>query len=133
MTLFPNIALTVKRYQLAVDASTVGGHYERGKWNQGDASVPSITIMASVQPSSGDVMKTFAEGRRVAAMYTCYTDTPVYTTDPVKGSIRDEIIWQGQTYEVVHVAPWLNGIISHYMFVMLRENEIPAPQPPYVG
>lgn len=129
MTLFPNIPVIIKRY--ALSTSTVpAGHYQRGKWVEGAQSGSDITILASVQPASGNDMRTFAEGRRVSAMYKCFTDTEVFTSDPVKGKNRDTATWNGQVFEIVHVEPWTNGIISHFMFLMMRENEIPNPQPP---
>ena len=129
MTFFPNQTLSVKRYSIASASNPTGGRWERGKWIPGkQQSGGNITIKASVQPANGEEMQSYAYGRRLKSMYKCFTSSQVLTSDPVAKTQRDEIVWNGETFEVVHIERWTNGVIPHYMFMMMREKEAEEPE-----
>ena len=132
-TLFPRQTVLVRRYGIAtVNTPTLGGRYELGKWIEDNPAQPDFPIQISIQAPSGEEMNTFGEGRRVKSMYKCFSSVEVFTTDPLyeqnpdKTNQRDKILWNNQYFEVVHVDRWLNGILPHFEFVMLREKEIGA-------
>jgi len=124
MSLFPTTTITIQRYSpdLAIDAIT-GGQYLRGKWVPRTEPLNEFDIQVSRQPLNGEEMATFAEGQRVKVAYKYYSDVEIYTTDPVKGRYRDVIIDHNEVMEVVHVEPWQNGIISHFMVIAIRKKE----------
>jgi hypothetical protein len=121
------MVLTVNRY--------AGGYYELGKWIQGAAQTP-FTIVVSTQPASGNDMQTYAEGRRVKSMYRVFGSVELFTSDPEYDmnpditTNRDEVVFNNEVFEVIHVEKWLNNIIPHYEYIIMRELEGEVPNTP---
>lgn len=97
------------------------GSYIKGRWTEtiGD----TVTIKASFQPTNGEDLQALPEGFRSEDTFKIYTKTPItgvrQGTD-VKGDI---IIKDSVTYEVIQVIPWVNGIVTHYKAIIMREKE----------
>jgi len=93
------------------------GQYVDGRWTEG-APVES-SILASVQPASGQDMESLPEARRTMATYRLYTDTQLYEAlENVRNP--DIVVLFGEEYEVVKVFPWRNGVLEHWKVLASR-------------
>lgn len=95
-----------------------GGGYVDGIWQPGDET--TITVKASVQPTSPDDMELLPEGRRDRQAFTLYCDTPLRVSGDVEGANADLVDIEGVSYEVSARRPWQNNIISHHVAVVTR-------------
>lgn len=78
-------------------------------------AITNMTIMATVQPLSGDEILLMPEGERKSQYVTIFTDTLLNapSTSPV-GFYADTILAFGQKYKVLVVEPWQSDVINHY-------------------
>lgn len=91
-----------------------------GHWVEG-AGV-AATFYASKQPASGEDLQALPEGRRAGSVYALFTDTALRTADPENQVNADRVPIDGRDYEVLHVEPWQNGVLSHYKILVGRVN-----------
>lgn len=91
------------------------GKYCNGRWQEGE--VTEFTIMASVQPLSGEEMQMLPEGRKDTQAVRIYTDTPLKT---VSEDNPDILLYAGNSYEVTTVEPWQSNVISHYKCLAVK-------------
>lgn len=92
------------------------GAYVDGVWTPGGDA--TLTIQASVQPSSDQDMQRLPEGRRITGAVT------LYTNDTLKLALGDQqadrIALASGTYEVEVSENWGNGLIPHNKYVCAR-------------
>ncbi len=93
------------------------GSYTSGVWVAGAES--EMVILASVQPMRPDEMESLPEGRRDKQAVKIYTSTELFT---VRGdnTSPDQMAYRGDTFEVVSVAPYQSGVISHFKAVAVK-------------
>ncbi len=87
------------------------GTYTAGRWVPG-ASTDS-TIVASVQPAKPAELQHLPEGDRTRGAVKFYTESTLQAGDESQGLQPDEITWDGEQWEVLHVWPWVPGITHH--------------------
>ncbi|CAP41317.1 hypothetical protein [Bordetella petrii] len=104
------------------------GGYVKGRWVEGADAAP-YTIQASVQParlSDHDVLQPNPEGRRITAAVRIYT-TAVLNVAGQDDQNGDRLVWDRAPhpgeYLVVAVSPWQSGVISHYRYLAVLQND----------
>lgn len=102
--------LTVTRYP--------AGSFIQGVWAQGTPS--SVSIQASVQPTSPHDLQRLPEGRRESVSYTLFSDEQLFTAQQGEGQNSDQVTLDGDLFEVVSCEKWQNGIVSHYKSIVQR-------------
>jgi hypothetical protein len=88
---------------------------DKGKVVPGTSS--QISFRASVQPIPADEMKTLPEGLREKEAYRLYTETELFTVREAGKKNADRVSLFGKTFQIISVANWRNGVISHYKAV----------------
>lgn len=66
----------------------------------------TFSIVASVQPISGEELKRLPEGERSEDLRELYTTAELHTANPAAGTRADEVIIEGEAFEVERVHPW---------------------------
>lgn len=113
--------ITRRRYSAGSRAST-------GYWVEGSSTDSSI--VASVQPASGEELQVLPEGERTKRAIRVYTATELRTTDPQAGTSSDELVISGLvgiddgTYQVQHVEPYY-ALLAHHKAIAVRRQEAP--------
>ena len=95
------------------------GSYVSGRWVEGATSVLSIT--ASVQPDRArpDELLHLPEADRAREAIRLYTTATLRTSDESAGIQADEVVWEGEQWEVHKVESWpLN--MTHQKVLALR-------------
>ena len=105
---FRNYSLTVKR--------KASGSFVNGRWT-GEAE-SDVAIKASVQPLSERELLTLPEGRRNSETYRIFCDTELYT---VESQNPDEVVFNGERFEVFTVGRWQNQIINHWTYIIIKK------------
>ena len=99
---------------------TVPGSYVNGVFVEGTES--TISIMASVQPMSGEDIVAVPEGRRASDMVKLYTDANLNSQgDAGSGQSPDRLVWLGKDYEIHSKDVRQMGVISHYKYFAIKE------------
>lgn len=94
------------------------GAYVDGRWVAGDAT--PFAIQASVQPATGNDLKSLSENRRSGSIYALYTDSAMQTLDEDLKLQPDVVTLHDGDYEVVHAERWQNNIINHWKVLVRR-------------
>lgn len=81
---------------------TVAGTYSNGVYTDGSQS--TVNIVASIQPMSGDDLKSLAEGQHTEDTRVCFTETELKTR--AAGFEPDRVPVDGKTFEVIRVEKW---------------------------
>lgn len=102
--------LTVTRY--------ANGQWVDGIWQEGVAE--TLTMHASVQPTSPDDMVALPEGRRDRQAFTLYSNEALRVADDDGGTNADKVEISGATYEVSARQPWQNGIVPHHRSIVTK-------------
>lgn len=89
------------------------GEYVDGVWV--DYPPIQLTVKSSVQPVTPSKLQLLPEGRRLDARFT------MYSKDELRE--QDEVFLRGAWYEILHVAPWQNGILPHYMAIAAKKQQ----------
>lgn len=89
------------------------GEYVGGVWT--DYPPIETSIQTSVQPVQPSKLQLLPEGRRLDARFTLYSKQEIKE--------QDEVLLRGTWYEVLHVAPWQNGILPHYMGIAVKKQQ----------
>lgn len=102
------------------------GAYVNGLWIEGTETL--IPITASVQPTTGEEMLSLPEGRRNRKTYSLFTSTDVEVIH--SGSNPDQILIDGERYEIIRVEVWQNNPsvfynVNHYKFYASALEAIP--------
>lgn len=95
-----------------------GGGFVKGVWVEG--SEASITILASIQPTSPTDMESLPEGRRNRKAFRLYTNVKLNdlsTENPDTAEI------DGKDYEITAEMQWQNEVINHYKYIVTKEIE----------
>jgi hypothetical protein len=100
-----NFTVTVTRYAPSTYDSTTG--------KMSDNESFTSDIKCSIQPINGEDMKANPSLRDAEKTYRVYTSFELLTAQEAKGQ-ADSMIVFGETFEVIKVEPWQNGIKSHY-------------------
>ena len=79
-----------------------------------------ISIEASVQPATGKDTLLLPENRREAEHYKIYTDSALFTAEKGSSQSPDRVVFEGSDYEVMKKAPWRNGIINHFKYIISK-------------
>ena len=93
--------------------------YVNGKAVPG--STATSTIVASIQPLSGQEMLLLPEARRTSQAVVIYTATPLRVANSVAGLDADIITYSGSDYEILSCEPWQSDVISHYKAVGVKK------------
>ena len=93
------------------------GAFSDGVWQEGTET--ELLILASVQPLRPDEMDSLPEGRRDRQAVKIYTSTELFTVRG-KDTSPDLVVWRGDTFEVISVAPHQSAVISHFKAVALK-------------
>ncbi len=80
------------------------GYFDRGGWTAG----PPVQIPARgvVTPASDRELDMVPEGDRIKGSMTFHTHEELHLTSVSEGSVSDKILWQGDYYRLVFIAPW---------------------------
>jgi len=93
------------------------GAYASGVWTVSSES--DFSILASVQPADAEELAALPEGRRKKGAYVLYSDSLLEGVEENENN-PDQVTLFGQQYEVLKVARWQNGIVSHYKYTVVR-------------
>lgn len=96
---------------------TQGGTYsvqrrQNTGFSRGIANAPTLstlTIRACVQPATGKDLLRLPEGRRSNETRALFTTTQLYTGDIASAFQADQVIIDGDPWEVQHVEDWNQG------------------------
>lgn len=113
MSLFNSVTLTVTR--------PAAGAWVKGKWVQTEGEPFPVT--GSLQPTTGDKIKTLIEGRRVTGVYKFITSTPLKAGSVDEETNSDIVTIDGEPWMVMSVGAYQNGILPHYECYLIREKE----------
>lgn len=84
------------------------GRYSRG-------AQANLSIDASIQPISGNMVNLLPEHRRNSESILIFTETRLYGSDEKESTGSDIIIYDGKRYEVFSVKKWAEVTdIEHY-------------------
>lgn len=97
---------------------TTAGAYVNGYFVDGVTS--SITIQASVQPMTGEDMKTLDAGKRLSDYVKVYTSSDLQVLGEASGLIADRLTWRGHTYECISADVRQMGIINHFKYTFSK-------------
>jgi hypothetical protein len=106
MGLFKTTAITV--------IPRASGAFTKGRWGESDGV--SYTIYESWQPASQTDIQMLPEGRRLGSHYKFYSS--VKLDSGLSGKNPDRVQVSGVTYEITAVAPYQNGLINHYKYIV---------------
>lgn len=81
-----------------------GGSYVNGIWTPGGSS--TFSIVASIQPTSGEDLVRLPEGVRTRELVTVFTPTELQVKNAPAGTEADRIAYKGASYEVQTVEKW---------------------------
>ncbi len=95
--------------------STTAGRYTAG-------ASSSVTIVGSVQPVTGRLLKVLAEGQRADEARVLYTTTQLFTRTPTNEP--DRVTIDSELWEVFRVDRWQHFGETHYI-VMLSRKVVP--------
>ena len=110
------------RQSYPVLTETPGG-YVNGLFTPGSRALS--TVLASIQPVTGEDMITAPEGRRIQDMVKIYTATPLTQSEEATGQQPDIVVWQGYGYEVTSIDVRQAGVIPHYKIIATRRMAVP--------
>jgi len=88
-----------------------------------DGATSTFDIQASIQPVSGEDMKTLPDGRNVNDMIKVYSDTNLQVSDEANRLEPDKLTWRGKVYECVSVDVRQMDVISHYKYYFSRVSQ----------
>jgi len=97
---------------------TSAGAYVNGLYVEGTQT--SVTVMASVQPTTGEDMITLPQGRRMSDYVKIYTGTNLQVLGEGVGLQPDVLTWRGHQYECISVDVRQMSIIPHYKYIFSR-------------
>jgi hypothetical protein len=93
------------------------------------SSIIDFTLKAcTIQPASGDELKTLDEGYRDAELFTIFTETIVRTALRGTSQKADEVFIStpytavAGWFTVLKSKPWQNRIVPHYQILVVRKN-----------
>ena len=114
------------RQALVVTRPPVGAYNAAtGEWEEGSPSTVNIT--GSVQPANDKQRKNVPEGYEVESAIAIATDTELLPakaeTTPGTARKSDTIALFGETYDIVAIERWQNGVISHYWATAARPSQ----------
>ncbi len=108
-----------------------GGSWERGgngwEW-VGETRTP-FTTSGSLQPMSARAMENLPEGRQNRQSFVYYSEDVLKTVaDPGDPSPQnaDILTVMGEAFEVLSVAPWVDDILSHNVYVLQKSHPVEA-------
>jgi hypothetical protein len=107
-------AQTIKR--------TAAGSYINGLFVNGGQT--TTTIQASVQPMTGEDMKTFPEGRRLSDYVVLFTADNLQVLGETAGLEPDRLLWRGHEYECISVEVRQMNVINHYKYTFSKLNQL---------
>ena len=94
-----------------------------------DNSLVSFDVEnCTIQPSSGDELKTLEEGFRDAEAFTIFTSSVLRTAQRGTSQKADEIYLDAPFtaiagwFTVVKSKPWANNVIAHFQVIAVRKN-----------
>jgi len=100
--------LTITRYP--------AGSYVNGVWTQGTPT--SVSIRASVQPTSPHDLQRLPEGRRTGRTYTLFSNEQLFPAQQGTATNSDQVTLYGLTFEVISCEQWQNDVIPHYKSIV---------------
>lgn len=96
----------------------VGGNLEVS-----DLGAP-FSVVASIQPVTGEVLEMLPENARVAARYAMWIegDSPVLGASVEAGRPGDRVFWRSRTWEVTVAMDWTIHArgIPHWAYILTR-------------
>jgi hypothetical protein len=78
----------------------------------------TVTIQASVQPTSEREVLALPEGRREKKSFTLYSDASLISLGQAQNP--DRVILFGEEYEVIKKEEWQNNVINHYKYIVVK-------------
>lgn len=103
---------TLTRYTKDV-GTVVDGHFVEGITTES-------TIQASLQALKPEDIQQLPEGRRNSKIFFLFTDTKL---NLVTSANPDLIVVNSENYEVDKEEAWQNGVINHYKYLIVKEND----------
>lgn len=98
------------------------GGYQQGEWVEGPPT--DTTIEMHVEPADGEDLERLPEGKRERAEYFGSTLDDVRTTEGDGGPPADEIVYDGEVYEVAELSdPPSGSPYEHTEVALLRRRE----------
>lgn len=94
------------------------GDYVNGVWVDGAES--TITIMASVQPMTGQDQLVIPAGKRLADYVKAYTSSDLQVLGEVEGLQPDRLVWRGKEYECISADVRQMDILPHYKYTFSK-------------
>ena len=113
MTIPFGVPVTRRRY--APGSAGADGRRTRG-------AAVDAAIVASMQPVKGEQLVRLSEGLRKRVTLVAYTEDDLRTADQAGKVFADEVIYQGATYVVDHVATWTE-LLPHVEAYLTRLGE----------
>jgi hypothetical protein len=99
------------------------GHYENGRWREGPST--ENTILADIQPITGEELKSLNVGRENVGKIKIYTNNKLnigqegtsISDNVVKWINGDKITWNNEIYELIAEEIRDNNILNHYKYI----------------
>lgn len=102
---------------LEVKRTATGAYDERGRWQEGEVTTP--TIQAVVQPTKPSDLESLPENRRSLKSISIWSEKPLQPLNKETGQQPDIVTYQGETFEVAHFIDWCE-IGGYYKAIALR-------------
>lgn len=90
------------------------GEYIKGRF-QGTREC-EISIMASVQPATGEELLNPPEGQRTREIVNVFTKKELFTAEKSQFKKPDLVVYNGRKFEVMKVERWAS-LIPHYKVI----------------
>lgn len=94
------------------------GSYVDGVWVNGIET--SRTIKASVQPATHEQLLNLPEAQRTKSTLAIFTTEALNTVNLSNKISADRIEYNGETYEVQQVSPWVHRKLGHYEVLAVK-------------
>ena len=77
----------------------------------------TLTIMASVQPVTGEDQLVLPAGKRMAEYVKAYTATQLQVLGEIEGLQPDRLVWRNKQYECIQADVRQMDVVPHYKYV----------------
>ena len=104
---------TIRRFEQGVWKDD--GRYSRGDFTEFD-------VDASVQPTTGNMVKQLPEHRRSAESYVIFLEERLFISDEKNQTASDIFFYKGKCFEVMIVKDWADTDIPHYECIIVKED-----------
>ena len=82
------------------------GSFQLGGWvSDPPQEIPAFGVITVATPK---MLQMVPEGDRVGGEMAFITANEIYLTSEKRSGTSDQLVWHGEKYRVIHVAPWMD-------------------------